>query len=210
MNLIDHIRDKISYDSFSGTELTSLLTGSPASRYSLIKRAIADGKLIPLRRGLYCLAERYRRHPLTLFSIAQKMYGPSAVSFESALCYHGWIPEAVYTVISATTKRSHRFENKLGVFDFVRVPLSPFFVGINRVVVDQESFFMASPWRAVLDIVRVHKHEWKGIHPLLKSLRVEAESLANTDPVELEELETAYHSRRISKFLNGVRQDLKL
>src|SRR3989338_4412226 len=129
LSIIDYIRDRVPYDSFSGTELASFLTGSKASRYGLIKRAIADEKLIPVRRGLYCLAERYRRHPLNLFAVAQKIYGPSAISFESALSYHGWIPEAVYTVASATTKRSRCFENKLGVFDFVRVPLNPFFVG---------------------------------------------------------------------------------
>lgn len=210
MNLIDIIRDKVPYDSFSGTELATLLTGSKASRYGIIKRAIADGKLISVRRDLYCLAERYRRHPLNLFTVAQKIYGPSAISFESALSYHGWIPEAVYTVVSATTKRSRCFESALGVFDFVRVPLNPFFVGIDRIVTDGESFFMARPWRAVLDLVLVRKHEWKGIDPLLKSLRIEPESLSKTDPVELAELEKAYYNRRISKFLNDVRRDLKL
>ena len=210
MPIVDTVREKVPYDSFSVTELATLLTGSKASRYGLIKRAVADGKLISLRRGLYCLAENYRRGSLNLFVIAQKMYGPSAISFESALSYHGWIPEAVYTVASATTRRSVRFENALGVFDFVRIPLKPFLTGVARRIVDKESFFMSRPWRAILDIVSIRKLEWTGIHPLIESLRIERESLDETDPAELAELEKAYHSRRISKFVKGVRKDLKL
>lgn len=208
--LSDSIRDSIPYDCFSIAELKPILSGTKDSQYNLIKRAIAQKEWIHLRKGLYCLAERYRRHPLNLFVIAQKIYGPSAISFESALSYHGWIPEAVYTVASATTKRSSRFETELGVFDYVRIPLSPFFTGVDRIVADKETFFMARPWRAVLDMISAHKKEWTGIHPLLKSLRIEENMLSNTDPTELEALEKAYHSKRISRFLAGVRRDLKL
>ncbi len=210
MRFIDYIRDSVPYDSFSVTELATFLRGSKASRYGLIKRAVADRQLISLRRGLYCLSERDRRYPLNLFVIAQKIYGPSAISFESALSYHGWIPEAVYSIASAATKRSRRFENNLGVFDYVRVSPSPFFTGIDRIISGKEFFFMARPWRAILDIVLTRKYEWKGIHPLLESLRIEKNVLFDTDRLELEALEKRYHSLRLSRFLNGVRKDLKL
>ncbi|MBI2347014.1 MAG: hypothetical protein HYV03_09120, partial [Deltaproteobacteria bacterium] len=74
--LVDIIRRSIPQDSFSDAELMTLLAGTQDRRYGLIKRAIAQGDLVHLRRGLYCLAEPHRRHPLNLFALAQKIYGP--------------------------------------------------------------------------------------------------------------------------------------
>ena len=38
-------------------ELKTLLNGTPNSNYSKVKRLIAAGKLLHIRRGLYCLTE---------------------------------------------------------------------------------------------------------------------------------------------------------
>src|SRR3989338_8200638 len=103
---IESIRDKIPYDVFTDEAVHQLIRESPDTRYGLVKRAIAKGELIHLRRGLYGFAKKYQRRGTNLFELAQMMYGPSYISFESALSYHGWIPEAVYTVTSAAMKRS--------------------------------------------------------------------------------------------------------
>lgn len=55
-----------------------------------VSRIMAAGELIPLRRGLY-LQDR-TANPLAL---APAIHGPSYVSFESALAWHGLIPERV-------------------------------------------------------------------------------------------------------------------
>ena len=86
------LMEKIPQDSFSDVEILNCFGGSPNHRYALIKRAVKHQELIHLRRGFYLLSEKYRRHPLNLFCLAQKMYGPSYISFESALSYHPFIP----------------------------------------------------------------------------------------------------------------------
>ncbi|MBI3540984.1 MAG: hypothetical protein HY073_02460, partial [Deltaproteobacteria bacterium] len=202
-------------DCFSDTELDNLLQRvfqkaprkSKDHQYALVKRAVSKGELLHIRRGLYCLAPRYQRHPLNLFSLAQKIYGPSYVTAESALSHHGWIPESVPMIISATTKRSRDFKTPLGLFIYRRVLCTPFYAGISRETPEGSSFLMASPLKALLDYVFIYKKEWKGLDPLLNSLRIEEENLKTLHEEELK-LARHYRSRRLQRFLSGLRKDL--
>lgn len=207
-HFIDSIRAAIPYDSFSDTELLTLFPGSKARLSGLVKRALACGALIHARRGVYCLAERYRRRPLNLFALAQKIYGPSYISYETALAHHGWIPEAVYTIASAARRRSCEFRTPLGVFHYTSASGPGFLAAVERCVVADEVYFMARPWRAIVDYVRARRLSWRGIGPLLHDLRIHEEYLHTTTADELEILATASRSRSMHRFLNSVRKDL--
>lgn len=89
----------------SGIDLHYILDKTADSRQAIIKRAVRKGYLIPIRRDLY-LIKNTKGVPLNSFEIAPIIYGPSYVSFESALSYHGWIPEAVRTTTCASVKRA--------------------------------------------------------------------------------------------------------
>ncbi len=205
--LIEIIQDHIPSDAFSDMELTTLLKGTAQRRYALVKRALAQQQLIRLRRGFYCLAEKYRRAPLNLFVLAQKIYGPSYISLESALSHHGWIPETVYTITSVTSKRSKEFENTLGQFIYRRISSDHLLTGVERVGVESGSFLIARPWKAVADYIYTYKKDWKGRKPLMESLRIEKEDLAVADPAELEEIESSYKSVRVMNFLRSIRKE---
>ena len=62
------------------------------------------GKVIPLRRGMYALADRYRRVRVPPATLANALYVPSYLSGLWALGFYGLIPEAVpvYTSPSLT------------------------------------------------------------------------------------------------------------
>lgn len=206
----NEILAKIDQDVVTDLDFLNAIPGTPNRRQSLIKRAIAKGKLTHIRRGLYCLNDPLRKNQLNLFMLAQKIYGPSYISFESALSYHGLIPEAVPTITSATSKRSRTFKTPLGLFIYIHIPCDPFLVGVSQESPKQAPYLMASPWKALTDYLYFNKKDWKGIAPLLGSLRIEEEELKKTTKEELEELATTYRSRRIKKFLRGVKEDLKL
>lgn len=194
----------------SDTELKNAAPGTDHRRYALIKRAVVNGDLIHLRRGLYCLSERYRRAAPNLYVAAQRVYGPSYVSFESALSYHGWIPEAVPTVASACARRSRDFETPLGRFSFTRIPARVFYAHVERVADGPDVFFMARPWRAIADYVYANGKEWRGVHPLIESLRIDEEELRAATREELEDLDRSFGSGRVSRFIRGVIGDLGL
>jgi len=209
LNIVEQLKAHLPYDCFSDTEVFNLIPGSDHRRYGLMKRAFAKEDLLSLRRGFYCLAEKHRRDPLNLFYVAQRIEGPSYVSFESALSYHGWIPEAVYTVTSASAKRSKQFKTPLGIFDYQHISCEPFLTGVQMIREGSVVYWMAEPWKALADYLFVHKENWKSLHPLIESLRIDKDCLyQNFDAKKLEEIEVAYHNKRISKFIRGIMKEL--
>jgi hypothetical protein len=142
-------------------ELEHLLDSTQNSRFSKVKRLIAQGKLLHIKRGLYCITEKVgyptKPHP---FCLAQYIYGPSYISLESALSYHQLIPEAVYTTTSVCTKRSKEFHTPLGVFSFNHLPGINFFTEVELIKEDDYQFFMAKPWKAICDYVFCYKKDW--------------------------------------------------
>jgi len=89
--------------------------------------------VIRICRRLYCLGNRYRSRPVDSLAIAQRIAGPSCVSLEAALAFHGWLPEAVETVTSACDARSRQVQTPIGWFHFDRVPQLTLFAGVSRV-----------------------------------------------------------------------------
>ena len=86
--------------------------GCAGSLWKSADEGVADAggwRINPLRRGLYLRDSRV--NPLAL---APAIHGPSYVSFESALAWHGLIPERVEEVVCATFKRPAEFETPVG------------------------------------------------------------------------------------------------
>lgn len=210
INLIHRILDTIPHDVFTDTAVFPLIPGTVHRRYGLMKRTLASGDLIQIRRSLYLMAPRFRREKLNLFAIAQKIYGPSYVSFESALSYHGWIPESVTVVANATLKRSTTFTTPVGVFTYTPIHSKNFMAGVERVCDGSAIFFMAQPLKALADLVLTRKMKWHGKRPLIKSLRIDEDNLNALRASDFDILKDAYKSRRVLKFLSGLKKELKL
>ncbi len=117
-----------------------------SDRRGKIARLLEAGELISLRRGLYAT-----RRDLDPRSLAGPIYGPSYVSFETALSWHGMIPERVSEVLSATIRRAASFENGFGHFRYIAVPKRVFPVGVTRVSQGEVPFLLASPTKALAD-----------------------------------------------------------
>lgn len=208
MELIQEIKNKIPRDTFTDQEVAALVSGSPDRRYGLVKRALGAGKLIHLKRGLYLLGEQDRRAPVNLYEIAQKIYGPSYISMESALAFHAWIPETVFACTSASLKRSRQWSTPLGNFTFDRIPARPFFTGVELKQMGQSKFLMARPWKALADYVYAKKISLD-FRNLLKSLRVDEEEWSQVLPEELDEIAESYSSRRVRQLLREVREEIQ-
>ncbi len=105
-----------------------LLAGrdSPAEVSRQISRWVASGRLVQLRRGLYALAPPYAGSTPDPLAVATRVRRPSYVSLQSALSYHGAIPESVPVVTSITTGRPGRFETPLGSFVYRHLKRSLF------------------------------------------------------------------------------------
>lgn len=88
--------------------------------------------------------------------IANVIYSPSYVSLHYTLCFYEMIPEAVTTITSVTTLKTCRFDNRFGTFVYQTVKPSFFFGYEPMVGRDGKGFFMATPEKALLDLLYLY------------------------------------------------------
>lgn len=187
--------------------LAILLGDGDDRRYSWVKRALKKGTLVRLRRGFY-LIPKEEGPPLDAFEMAQQLYSPSYISFESALSFHGWIPEAVYITTSATTKRNSFIQTPIGTFSYARTPLEQFFMGVDRLKTENSVYLMANPWKALCDYLYVRHKKWTTLADVQRDLRIEDSSLENTNISPLKEISEYYDSPRVRKFAQMILEEL--
>ena len=208
-NLTEIALEKAVGGVFTRPEVACWIGGSPDRQFSLLKRAMAAGEVVRIHRGLYCLATKYLRQKIDPLVLAQRVYGPSYISLETALSYHGWIPEAVYAVTSTSLDRSREFDTPMGHFSFTRVPQETFYAEVARVEKENgDSFLLASPLKALADYVYAHRCDWNSARPVVEGLRVDECSLAGVDLTSFDRLLANYTARRVRRFLEGLRKDL--
>lgn len=122
--------------------------------YDKINYWVKSGDLVQVRKGLYVLGKRISDHSPHLFLLANQLHGPSYVSMDSALAYHGMIPERVFQTSSLTTRPSKTFDTPFGRFDYLQVKPSYFSFGItNPGNTDSGYFMIASREKALWDKV---------------------------------------------------------
>lgn len=111
-----------------------------------------EGRIIRLKRGLYVRSTEDGAMPLPLL-IANHIYGPSYVSFHTALRHYGLIPERVYETQSMTIKHGRSFDTQLGRFSYRSCNVEYFPIGIRQVQEGEDSYLIATPEKALCDIL---------------------------------------------------------
>ena len=83
-------------------------------------------------------------------------------------------------------------------------------LGVERVKSENGIFFIATPLRAVMDYVYAYRKHWRGLDPLIKSLRIEPHTINQWDYSLLDELKEVYPNYRVQRFIKGLKKDLNL
>lgn len=109
------------------------------------------GYIIKLAKTVYCFPD-FCRTEMHLFRVANKLYPPSYVSFETALAFHNLIPEAVMQLKSATTRKTYSSETEIGNFEYKNIKKTLFF-GYAVHHVDEQPVLIAEPEKALLDLI---------------------------------------------------------
>ena len=196
----------------SAAYLKRLLGGSDARRYGLVNRALKRGELLSVRRGQYVLADRFRHYPVSHFALAQQMMPGSYISTESALSFHGWIPEAVHTVVSMVHEgKSNQISHPVfGQFEFRRMTVKPgyFLHAVARHELQQQVAFIAQPLRALLDLIYLRKLPWQGLDFLLQGLRIDEQFIQEIKKPQLNALLNVYQGKRERQFIHRLSEVL--
>lgn len=193
---------------FTEKQLSRLLGGGDARRYGLVNRALKADELIRIRRGLYLFADRYRDYRAHPFRIAQALYPGSYVSLETALAYHGWIPEASYVTASIVPDRKSKefTHSQLGLFTFhpLAVNKTAFLELVDRIQVDKQTMLVAQPVRALMDLICFRKTAWQSMEWIEGNLRIDRSDLATINSDECETLKSVYKNKSVQKFLENL------
>ncbi len=165
-----------------------------------IKRLNQQGKIIRLIKGVY--VDNRNENP---FSLAACVYSPSYISFESALSYHGLIPERVYRITCATSARGKNktYKTPFGIYSFHDVPLKAFPLGVDRIADETGFFYRASPEKALCDRLSIKPPVFslKQLRQLLfDDRRIERTDFESLNKKDLGIL-TGYYDKRNLKFL---------
>jgi predicted transcriptional regulator of viral defense system len=150
-----------------------LLSGDvdPFNVRKQLSRWTASGKIYQLRRGLYSLAQPYQKSVPHPFLIANRLVAGSYVSLQSALAYYGMIPELVPTTTSVTTAHPTTYNTPFGQYHFRHIQVS-WFRAYRRVELgNDQSAFIATPEKALLDLVYLQPGGDKDNY--LRSLRLQ-------------------------------------
>ena len=134
----------------------SLLQAGEVNRRELsiqLSRWVRSGRLIQLRRGVYAIAKPYRQLEPHPFLVANALRKNSYVSLQSALAFHGLIPEYVPVCTSVTSGRSETLNTPLGTYVYKRAKPDYLF-GFRQLEVTANQFaFVAMGEKALLDLV---------------------------------------------------------
>lgn len=146
---------------------------------------LRQGVLLPVKRGLYLVADAAQSPCLPL--VANRLYGPSCVSLDYALAWHGLIPERTYEITSVCLGRGRHITNALGRFSYTRLPAALYPCGITQASASaQETFLIASPAKAMCDKVLLTPRLRAGSRAamqrfLFDDLRIDAAALRGLD-----------------------------
>jgi predicted transcriptional regulator of viral defense system len=134
-----------------------LLAGDvdPADVRRQLSRWVRAGRLHQLRRGLYALAPPYRKREPHPFLVANRLVRGSYVSLQSALSFHGLIPEHVPATTSVTLGRPQRRENPLGSFAYHHLQPERLTGFHLHDLGDGQEALVALPAKALADVVHL-------------------------------------------------------
>ncbi|MEQ8691520.1 MAG: hypothetical protein RIC89_11905 [Pseudomonadales bacterium] len=194
--------------------LAHLLPGEDQKRYNLVNRALKAGELARICRGVYQVRGfQGKHHPAHPFVIAQVIAPGSFVSAETALSYHGWIPESVRITISISpgVKSKHVHSAIGGDYEFrpLSVCQGGFLELVQRQAFNAQVALVAKPARALMDMVYLNKIAWQGLDWLTESLRIELDLLRAVPAIDYQILGGVYKHKRVLRFLNKLVEALE-
>jgi predicted transcriptional regulator of viral defense system len=176
---------------FSPTDFRRLFDVSGYSVKNYLNRHLKSGLLVKLKNGLYCLREDIPPK----YAIANRLYEPSYISFETALAYYHIIPETIYSIFSATPKASREYEAIGTDFIYHRLKRRLFF-GYTIIDIGGCKVHMAEPAKAVADYLYFVALKKKTMNDRMDLKRIKRDTLSK--------IVRAYRNSAIDTLLESI------
>ncbi|MFN0117526.1 MAG: hypothetical protein ACKVQC_04430 [Elusimicrobiota bacterium] len=202
MDSINLLRKCIPHEEFDYQTVVAIL-GNYQHPRDKITSLLRKKEIIRIKKGIYIFGENNARESFSREVLGNMLYGPSYISLDYALHYHGLIPERTEAITSVTTGRKRRFSTPVGLFFYQTIPLKAYPWGIKRIELsDNRSFFIASAEKAIAD--KIYTDRGTAIRSqieikqyILKHLRIDGHKLKELNTSLLLNIAKQYRSQKI-------------
>lgn len=162
----------------------------------ILNKFLDAGIIVKVERGKYILNDVH----ISNFALANFLYQPSYVSFESALNFYGILPQFPYEVSSATPKKPVKKEFQGRIFNYIHIKKELFW-GYEK----KKGFLIATPEKALLDQLYLYAKGYRSIN--LKEYYLERISIK-----KLKEYLKKYpaKTRQFNKVMKELREYLSI
>lgn len=175
-----------------------------------IKRDINNYIIFPIVKGIYETNKDTDGYLLSSY-----IYGPSYLSFEYALSYHNMIPErvVVYTNATFNKRKSKTYKNRFGIFTYKDIPKKAFPYFVRAYERDTYSYFIASPEKALCDLL-YKKKPVKSIRELklllFEDIRLNKDGFKQLNFEDIVFLSDKYISSNIKHLIKFIESEKKI
>lgn len=162
-----------------------------------LHRWTKKGLLIRLKQGLFTFPDYQRKADFALY-FANRLYKPSYISLHSALSFYGLIPETVVQITSVSPLKTVTFQNAIAHYSFKSVKSELMFGYQSMPFAEGRSLMMATPEKALLDLLYLYK-EYDTAQQM-EDLRLDEEFLHNSlNMVLMDEYLQRFHSKALAR-----------
>lgn len=181
---------------------------------SKITQLLKSGEVIRVKKGLYVLGEGQTDVPYSKELLANLMYGPSYVSLDYALSYHGIIPERVPMVTSVTTKRNRHYSTPIGEFSFHVLPIDKYNIDFKLISIDHDrQFLMASKEKALADKIWFSKNRHLETKPqvlelLVDNFRIDEKVIQSLSTKSLKKINRSFNMSTLETLIKILKEGI--
>jgi len=126
------------------SDILAVSSYSKESVYVTLNRLVKQGELVRLTSGTYILPERYGE----IERIANALYFPSYLSFETALAKYGVISQLPYTLMFATPSKTKKLQAREYQIEYRKIKKDLYF----GYTTNEDGTLIATPEKALFDI----------------------------------------------------------
>ncbi len=201
-NLLEQLKSLPHFSKDSLYQLGKQLGLADATVDTYISRFLKHKEILQLKKGLYISADFFSKNKNDVsysFYLANIIRAPSYISLWSALQFYNLVTEAIHGITSVTPKVTRNYKTKAGNFAYQSIK-DDLFSGFSLMHGGGGfDFFIASPAKALFDLLYFKTHQLRGIRS--KDIKTLVEEL-RIDIDEMDKKERAKFNTMIKKCLN--------
>ncbi|OGZ39048.1 MAG: hypothetical protein A3A94_01855 [Candidatus Portnoybacteria bacterium RIFCSPLOWO2_01_FULL_43_11] len=197
-NLLEQLKNLPHFSKDTVHQLGSQLELKDTTVDTYISRFLKYKEIFKLKRGVYVSADFYSKNKGDVsyfFYLANIIRKPSYVSSWAALQYYNFTTESIRIITSVTPKATRTYDTKAGSFSYQSIQrelFTDFFSAKGKF-----DFFIASPAKALFDLLYFKTNQFRGIRledikPLVEELRVDIDEMDKKERDKFYELIKKY------------------